>query len=208
MKCYIFCSSPDYDSEFFSGINFSDSFIICADGGYALAKKLGTRPDLWVGDKDSFAGDILCKEKIFFPSDKDLTDSHIAVKEAIKRGFSEIILLGATGGRLDHEYANYCLLKYILENGAFGTILDKNNRVFMTDKSINVFSEGEKYISFFPFGGDIYDFSVKNVKYNLEKYHLTNSLTFTVSNEFIKGKQAKIEFSDGCLLIICSNDLK
>ena len=142
------CSSKDIVSDDFSDVDLSEYFIICADGGFEAANNLKIEPDLWVGDMDSLNSDNnLYTEKIIFPEDKDLTDSHIAVNEALKRGFKEIILVGATGGRLDHEYANYCLLKYILKSGGNGMIINKNNRIILTDKDIEVKPCGMKYIS-------------------------------------------------------------
>lgn len=212
MRCWIFCSSLDGEYGFLSesqfAENIADSFVICADGGYRAAEKLGIKPDLWVGDMDSYNGEIEeCCEKKLFPSDKDMSDSHIAVLEALERNMTEIYLTGATGGRLDHEYSNYCLLKLVLKKGGFASIINKNNRVFMTDKPMDIRCMGEKYISFFPFGGEIKNFTVKNAKYELTDYCLGDDTTYTVSNEFLDGQPVRVDFSTGYLLVICSNDL-
>jgi len=209
MKCLIICSSDDSVSEVLAKIDISQYYIICADGGYISAQKAGIIPDLWVGDMDSLdsAGELLT-EKILFPSDKNLTDSHIAVNEALKRGYKDIDLIGATGGRLDHEFANFCLLKYILKSGGSGTIINENNHIIMTDKTIEIMPCGMKYISFFPFGGSVDNFSVKGVKYELDNHLLVDDDTYTTSNEFCKNRPAKISFSSGYVLIITSNDSK
>ncbi len=206
MKCYIFCSSSDCDAEFIRKMDFSDSFVICADGGLNLAEKNGVKIDLWVGDRDSSSCDSLNVEKIIYPSQKDLTDTHIAVNEALKRGYRDIFLVGATGGRLDHEFANYCLLKYILEKGGFGTILNPQNYVFMTDKDIKISPNEMKYVSFFPFGGNVTDFSVYGAKYSIDSHTLTDNSTYTVSNEFISNKDISVSFGKGYLLVMCSKD--
>jgi len=208
MKCLIFCSSNDSGIEFLKRIDFSDSYIICADGGASVLQKLGLKADLWVGDMDSYKGSDydFYKEKAVYPSDKDLTDAHIAVIEALNRNMTEICLFGATGGRLDHEYANYCLLKYILKNGGFGTILNEKNRICLTNKNIKIYPEKEKYISFFPFGGEVKSLTVKNAKYVLQNYDLTDDHTYTVSNEFINEKPVEIELDSGYLLIMCSGE--
>ena len=39
-----------------------------------------------------------------FPVQKDFTDAEAALKEAVARKNTEITVLGATGGRLDHFY--------------------------------------------------------------------------------------------------------
>lgn len=206
MKAFIFCSSNSEDYDWIKDCDFKNGYIICADGGAKMVEKLGLHPDLWIGDMDSFCGECFADKKILLPKEKDLTDSQAAAEEALKLGIKKIVFFGATGKRLDHEYANYCLLKFLLENGAFGTVLDKNNRIFMLNNSAKICSKGEKYISFFPFDGKVEHFSVKNVKYELEDHTLKNNCSYTVSNEFLKDKAAEVSFSNGYVLVICSND--
>ena len=206
MNCYIFCSSSDCDADFIRKTDFSDSFVICADGGLNLAEKNGVKIDLWVGDNDSSSSKNLSVEKIVYPAQKDLTDTHIAVNEALNRGYKDIFLVGATGGRLDHEFANYCLLKYILEHDGFGTIINPQNYIFMTDKGINISPKNMKYISFFPFGGNVTKFSVDGAKYSVDNYTLTDNSTYTVSNEFVGKKDISVKFEKGYLLVMCSKD--
>lgn len=207
MKCLIICSSNEIDVKFLKNLDKEEYYIICADGGLEIVQDLGITPDLWVGDMDSSKlRNFSNIEKLVYPCDKDLTDSHIAVNEALKRGYKEIVLTGATGGRLDHEYANLCLLKYILKSGGFGKIVNKNNSIIMTDKKIEIEPMGMKYISFFPFGGEVRGFTVKDVKYELKNHLLVDYDTYTTSNEFISGKTAKIYFESGYVIIICTND--
>lgn len=207
MNACIFCSSTEENVDYIKNFDFKNSFIICADGGAKLAESVGIKPDLQIGDGDSFFKKSTAKKTKELLPEKDLTDGQAAAEEALKKGIKEIYFFGATGGRLDHEYANYCLLRFLLEKGAFGTIINKNNRIFMLDGSAKVFSKGEKYISFFPFGGDVKDFSVKNVKYELCGHCLKNNCSLTVSNEFLSADiPAEISFLKGYVIVFCSND--
>ena len=52
-KCMIIGASPILDSRVFQEFDPKDYFVICADGGYETALKLGLVPDLVVGDFDS-----------------------------------------------------------------------------------------------------------------------------------------------------------
>lgn len=207
MKACIFCSSSEENVDYIKNFDFENSFVICADGGINLAERLGLKPDLQIGDMDSSCASPAAKKSLVLPTEKDLTDSQAAAEEALKRGIKELCFFGATGGRLDHEYANYCLLRFLLERGAFGTIINKNNRIFMLDGSAKVFSKGEKYISFFPFGEEVKNFSVRNVKYELCGHTLKNNCSLTVSNEFLNGDiPAEVDFSRGYVIVFCSND--
>lgn len=90
-----------------TGINEGD-FIIACDRGYEYAVNAHIVPDLAVGDFDSFSGKIepgtVIRE---YPSEKDDTDTMIAVRYAVEHGFEEIAMFCALGGRLDHTYATF-----------------------------------------------------------------------------------------------------
>lgn len=209
MKCYIFCSADIESYSFLEDIDFADNYVICADGGYKHALKLGIVPDLWLGDSDSLAVDektVNAKEKLHFPSRKDNTDTDLAIEAALERGFREIVILGGIGGRLDHEYSHFCLLKKILLSGGVGTLLNEKNEITMTDKSFKMYPSDKKYISFFPFGDVVENFSIKGLRYEAENITLTNSEPCASSNCFDDEKVAEITFSDGYVLVIRAND--
>jgi thiamine pyrophosphokinase len=92
--------------------------IVAADGGIRHAANLGLgRIDLWVGDGDSLAADGLVDLRRsgipmeLAPTDKDESDTELAVIAAIDRGATRVTILGAFGGpRLDHALANVLLL--------------------------------------------------------------------------------------------------
>ena len=75
-----------------AGIRDAD-FIIACDRGYAYAKEAGIRPDLLVGDFDSYKGERDKRVPVLdLPVEKDDTDTMAAVRWAVSEGFSEIRL--------------------------------------------------------------------------------------------------------------------
>ena len=207
MRCYIFCSAPIADYKFLEKYDFQNDFVICADGGYVHAKKLGIIPDLWMGDGDSLIGSaIVTKEKKCFPVKKDNTDGDLAVMEALNRGFDEIIIIGALGGRLDHEFSHFCLLKKILDNGAKGFLISEKNEITMEKENFTVEPDGRKYISFFPFAGDVENFTVRGLCYEAENMHLACNEVHASSNCFDGDKVGKISFTSGYVLVIRADD--
>ena len=88
----------------------SDDFIIACDAGYRNCVRLGCKPDIIVGDFDSApcpqqdADDI-----VVLPHVKDDTDTEYAAKLAAQKGFDEVLLLGALGGRPEAERRVLCL---------------------------------------------------------------------------------------------------
>ena len=80
--------------------------LIAADSGMMHAAALRAVPELWVGDFDSAGSELTVQYRDVpretYPAEKDMTDGAIAVAEAIRRGASEILLLGGLGGQTDH----------------------------------------------------------------------------------------------------------
>ncbi len=90
--------------------------LIGADGGTAHCVALGLMPNVVVGDLDSIdpvLADRLATAGVLFERHapaKDQTDLELALERALRDGASEIILLGAAGGRLDQTLANLLIL--------------------------------------------------------------------------------------------------
>ena len=79
-----------------------------------MQKELGLVPDVIVGDFDSVDPAVLAfyrkMEHIVWEvhqPEKDDTDTELALKRAMAMGAGEIVILGATGGRLDHMIGKY-----------------------------------------------------------------------------------------------------
>ncbi len=81
--------------------------IVAADSGILLAERMGVEPQIILGDMDSIPDQrILEKHKNaeirVYPTEKDDTDTELALKCLREKGCTESILIGGGGGRLDH----------------------------------------------------------------------------------------------------------
>lgn len=101
-----------------------DDFFIYCDCGLRHQKALGAEPDLIVGDFDSHEKPETDRETIVLPVKKDDTDTVFAAKEAMRRGFDEFLLVGVSGGRLDHTLVNVYLLVMLREQGKRALLVD------------------------------------------------------------------------------------
>ncbi len=207
MKCFIFCSGKINSYAWLKNIDFENAFVICADGGQTHLDSLAVVPDVWMGDGDSLKTDTpLAKKIVKFPVKKSNTDTDLAIMYALERGFKDITIIGALGGRFDHEFSHICLLKKILDNGGRGQILDEKNYITIHNKSFELAPNGMKYVSFFPFGGDVKNFTVENMLYEANGITLSSGAVQATSNQFLDEKIAKITFDEGTVLAICSDD--
>lgn len=79
--------------------------VVAADGGARHAALLGVGVDHWVGDFDSSQGLALEVTREVHPTAKNETDGELATQIALERGATELVFLGAFGGRFDHTAA-------------------------------------------------------------------------------------------------------
>lgn len=201
-RCVIISGSPNIYIPFIE----SGTYIICADRGYTEAKKRGLKPNLIIGDFDSLCDELPNDiETIFLPPEKDDTDTMTSVKKAISLGFKYIEIFGATGGRIDHTYANIQTMAYVKKNSDSEIwITDKENTMTMLFNEEKRFRRTKKYISCFAFSESVI-VSNNGLKYPLENALIENSFPLGVSNEFIND-ECTIKAEKGMLLVLMSDE--
>ena len=208
-RCVIIAGAPGADAEFVAQTVRRDDFVICADSGYDTAERAGVKPDLIVGDFDSFDRDALpadC-EIIELKPDKNDTDTFHCVEVAFERGFTHFVLLASTGGRLDHTLANLSVLDYIDRRGGEGIILSKNESIRVLAVGYHDFRDcsGQTF-SVMPFGCDAVTLSYIGAKYPLNRETLFHSVARGVSNVFI-GDKSEIKVHSGKAVLIIENSV-
>lgn len=176
-----------------------DDFIIAADGGYLRAAEVGLVPDVILGDFDS-APEPDDPRVIKHPTHKDDTDTLLAIKAGLERGYNRFILLGATGGRLDHTLANIQALLYMRDCGAGGYILDEQHAIRVLQDETWSRDRYDGYLSLFAMTGDCL-VTVSGVEYPLENHWLVSSYPLGVSNR-ITELQAVVRVHSGTLLVV------
>lgn len=191
---------------------YKDAVIYAVDGGLAVAETAGVMPDYLVGDFDTANPDLVERyetkcETLRHPPEKDATDTELAVEEAIGRGAQELILLGATGSRMDHTIANIHMLYKVLQLGKTACIVNENNRITLHRHSFSKRKEElfGTYVSFVPFFGEVSEVTLSGVKYPLTGWRLTAGNSLGISNE-VKEDIIEVSFSNGYLLMIEARD--
>ena len=209
-RCHIFAGGDlgcKPTKEYFRSRN---GFVICADSGYKHVRKLGLVPDIIVGDFDSYKGRLPENAEIIRTvPEKDDTDTLMAVKIAIERGYREIWLYGALGGeRFDHAVANIQTMLYAREHGA-RLILCGNEWVSLQgsdeiERNAQYPKKyGDRYFSVFAVTETVKIKRLSGVKYPLEDYEMRRSFPIGVSNE-ITGESAVLDIESGLALVIQS----
>lgn len=180
-------------------------FIIACDKGYEYAQQAGLRPDLLVGDFDSYAGSIdstLTTQR--YQPEKDDTDTMIALRYAVAHGYRDIVLFCALGGRLDHLYGNLQGAAFAVTHGCRVEINDQNTHFyFLQNGTIRLPRRDGFSLSVFSFTDQCEDVSIRGAKYPLEHATLTNTFPLGVSNEWVD--EVEISVGNGILMVVLSN---
>lgn len=178
-----------------------DDFTIFCDSGLRHKDALGVQPDLIVGDFDSHENPCLPVETITLPCEKDDTDTVFAAKEAVRRGFSDFLLLGAAGGRLDHTLGNIAILLMLDSLHKNAVLLDEYSEMQIVSGHALI-EDGHRYFSLLNISGVARGVFVKNAKYPLENAEITCDYPYGVSNEPLPGKTAEVSVREGRLLLV------
>lgn len=189
------------------------SMIIAADHGLVTVDKLGISPDFIVGDFDSVPESVLRRYRESsipietFPREKDKTDTQIAIEAALLHKATSIVLVGATGSRLDHTMANIHLLLLPLQLNIDACIMDECNKIYLRKESFQIVKQKQHgdYVSLLPFSGEVNGLTLLGFHYPLDRITLTAGCSLGISNEIIE-EVAEVNFTNGTLLVIESRD--
>ena len=197
-KCYIFGALPVTGYH----LNITnDDYVIAADGGLKTLNELGIKPDLIVGDFDSLGKIPDGDNVIVHPVKKDDTDTMLAVKLALEKGFKYINFYGCLGGRLDHTLASIQTAYFIANNNGIGVFHGDNEVLTVIDnKKIQFSSDASGVISVFSLSPSSI-VTENNLLYEINDTSLTSDMPLGVSNEFI-GKTARISTTEGTICVV------
>lgn len=181
-----------------------DAFIIACDKGYEYAKQAGIRPDLLVGDFDSYEGEMPSDLPVWrYKQEKDDTDTMIAIRYAVEQGFGQVDLFCALGGRLDHMYANLQAAAFAISHGTCRVIIHDTDTMvyFLSNDRIRLPRQAGHALSVFAFSDVCEDVCIQGGKYSLEHATVTNRFPIGVSNQWT-AEQAEISVGNGILMVV------
>lgn len=233
-RCVVVSAAEIKNYEKISSYLQPDDYFVVCDGGLNHCKPLGIKPDLIVGDFDSFDkaeiplptatppsnGDRPLgaswnqgdgspgsngdrpPEIIQLPWEKDDTDTFYAVKEALKRGFTQFLLLGVIGQRFDHSLVNISVLLYLKERGAQATIVDDYSEMQLVGAEPVRVSKDCANFSLLCVAGDVSGVTVTGAKWSLDNAQIKTSYQYGISNQVEAPEGAVVCVREGVLLLV------
>lgn len=189
-------------------------FIIGVDRGLKFLYDNEIKPDYIVGDFDSAPKALVnyYREEANVPIRefnpvKDASDTEIALRLCLGLNRKEIWILGGTGSRIDHLWANVQCLQIALDAGADARIVDSHNQIRLLEKGITL-KRGEafgKYFSLFPLELPVDALTITGAKYPLKDHFLKPEDSLCVSNEFAED-EVQISFAFGKVILMETRD--
>ena len=205
----------DFALDFLKKNKTENTCLIAADRGVEFFMGTDLEPDVAVGDFDSLSAEgakymetLKHTEIRRLKPEKDDSDTQSAANYAIEQGTERIMILGATGNRIDHLMANFGLLMLGKTKQVQIVLVDAYNYMSLIERGMILKKEEQfgKYVSFFPIEGEVTGLTLKGFKYPLNSYTLkVEDSGLTVSNE-ISDPEAEVTFETGKLLMIMSRD--
>ena len=203
MKKCLIISGGDFSSI---PASIEYDYTIACDKGLEYANKLGITPDLIIGDFDSYNGDIDkdAPNISVYPSQKDDSDTMLAIRYALEHSYSHIYIICALGGRMDHTIANLQSMNYVASNGGVCEIISENEHLIsFTGPEISIPRKESYSLSLFSMSDSCENVSIKGAGYNADHITLTNTFPIGLSN-YWKDDFVTVSMSSGIMLISMS----
>lgn len=202
-RCVIFTARCEGDPRRAYAPRAGD-MILCADGGWVLARQIGIKPDLVIGDFDS-SEEPADEATVRVPVEKDDADTMLCLKRGLSLGFDDFLIVGGFGGRVDHTLANLQALHYAARRGVRAVMFDglswatavAEGRV---EVPADVLGDGPVKLSVFALTDACRGVSISGAKWTLADAELTNAFPLGLSNEFA-APAAAISVREGALLV-------
>lgn len=184
--------------------------VIAADGGALKADALGYAAHVVVGDADSLDPAHIEQlratgaEVVIHPAAKDESDTELALNEALTRGATHVVIVGAFGGkRLEHTLANILLLASERLAGRDICLADGAStlRVMHDDESLEIAGEPTDYVSLMPLTEHVSGVTTLGLRYPLTDETLQQGPARGLSNELTHAS-ATIRINRGRLAVI------
>lgn len=207
-RAVIFVNGTVQDYDWLRERLHPDDFLIGADGGTRHCLALNQMPHVVVGDMDSIPADMLtaledqgvAAER--HPTRKDKTDLELAIDRAVQEGVSEVLLMGALGGRLDQTLANLLVsarrdwpVPIVLADGHQTLQVMRDGECFALDTPVG------SLVSVVPLSQEVTGVTYSGLEYPLTNATLPLGTTRGISN-LIAHSPATISIDRGVLLVI------
>ena len=182
----------------------SPDLTIAADSGYDTAVKLDHPVDVLVGDMDSISVSEVPDHVIVerHPQDKDASDLELALELALRENPVRIVIVGGSGGRVDHELTT--TLTICSDRWAGVDEIDwitRRGRAHVIRRRRILHGDVGALLSIIAVGGDATGVATTGLRWNLDAGTMLAGSSRGLSN-IMEAPITDIRVDAGCLLAV------
>nr|BCX01192.1 MAG: thiamine pyrophosphokinase [Bacteroidota bacterium] len=183
----------------------ADQFLL-TDGAARTARRWGLVPRAVIGDLDSYRGDFDGQAEVIRDPDQETNDLEKALAWALGQGAREVVVLGATGRRLDHTLKNLSVLRRFHPHFARIWMEDEDHRIELVRSGQELYFEGPVGlpVSLFPLSGRAEGIWTEGLRWALRGESLENGVRDGSSNE-ISSSPVRVGLERGDLLVLITH---
>jgi thiamine pyrophosphokinase len=193
-----------YDHDEVTWVGIDRGVIYVQESGLPLTYAFGDFDSITNNEKSQLTKSL--PNLTIYSTEKDQTDTELALEWALQQKPEKIHIFGATGGRIDHMLGNIHLLLKVNAISKIEIIDCQNHITLYTPGTYTIEKHKDlKYISFIPFSHEVKGITLEGFKYPLKNCHISIGSTLCISNELIVDP-GTFSFHDGIILMIRSRD--
>lgn len=198
MRAVIVAAGPVEDIPSLTPFIEENTVVIAVDGGVATLVQQGLAFDLAIGDFDSLG--YTPEGAVIHPAEKDETDLELALRHVSEQyEVTDVLIFGATGGRLDMTLQNV----YLLKQFPAARLVTKREEVrFLQEGHDQIKADQYHYLSFIPLVPT--RLTLRGVKYPLTDHDVPVGGSLTVSNEWTDHQLADVTVHTGEVIVLRS----
>ncbi|MFM8388767.1 MAG: thiamine diphosphokinase, partial [Actinomycetota bacterium] len=182
--------------------------VVAADSGVDSAFALGLVPDVVIGDLDSVSDAGLARVRasgitvLASPTDKDLTDTELALAHLVDVGATHATLLSPGGGRLDHAHGVLsALASPLLARVSIDAVIDTAHVTVLHGATRRLIPQRSPITALHAMNGVARGITTTGFRWNLNGEDLAPWVSRGVSNE-MGDSVATVAFDEGTLIVI------
>ncbi|MCS7083132.1 MAG: thiamine diphosphokinase [Bacteroidetes bacterium] len=183
----------------------SGCFVV-TDGAARLAARWGLVPDAIIGDMDSYQGEFEGRTLLVRDPDQETNDLEKALAWVLSQGVQQVVVLGATGRRLDHTLKNLSVMRRFQPRFERIWLEDEDHRIELIRGGQELIFDGPVGlpVSLFPLSGRAEGIWTEGLRWALRGEALENGVRDGSSNE-LSARPARVRLERGDLLILITH---
>jgi thiamine pyrophosphokinase len=201
----VVCNGEPPDSNHLVARSQMASLVVAADGGIVPLLHAGVTPHVVIGDLDSSSTPYPEGVLVVMDPDQETNDLEKALNYVLASGLSNVLVLGATGLRLDQTLKNLSVLVQFSDKFERLHFEDRLCSIRIADKNTELTLPLGTDISLFPMSGKVDGIVTHGLVYPLVNESLENGSRDGTSN-VTSSNPVSIQYETGSLLLIINHD--